>query len=389
MNDQVLSVSQLQEYINQTLEYAYPEVVVEGEIANFKVSQNKWVFFDIKDEETSVACFMSIYQLNTELADGMLVKMHCSPKLTKWGKFSLTIRSIELSGEGAVKKAFELLKIKLTKEGLFDPLRKRPLPKYPQKVALITSRQAAAFNDFVTILNDRWSGVAVDLIQVQVQGDAAPVQIVKAIENFNSHAKNYDVLVVIRGGGSAEDLQAFATEPVTRAIYASKIPTLVGIGHEDDTSLAELAADMRAATPTDAARLLVPDRNEVINSVDMKMTMAKGHINQTIQRNYISIDRLEKSFSKLLSTAYQAIDKHQYRLSLSLNSKYSAYFLRFQKNVELLRSLDPQAVLARGYAVVRQDGVSITNSGNLNIGQNIVIQLHKGAVRAKVNKIIN
>lgn len=389
MNDQVLSVSQLQEYINQTLEYAYPEVVVEGEIVNFKVSQNKWVFFDIKDDESSVACFMSIYQLNTELADGMLVKMHCSPKLTKWGKFSLTIRSIELSGEGAVKKAFELLKIKLTKEGLFDPLRKRPLPKYPQKVALITSRQAAAFNDFVTILNDRWSGVAVDLIQVQVQGDAAPVQIVKAIENFNSQAKNYDVLVVIRGGGSAEDLQAFATEPVTRAIYASKIPTLVGIGHEDDTSLAELAADMRAATPTDAARLLVPDRNEVINSVDMKMTMAKGHINQTIQRNYISIDRLEKSFSKLISKARQTVDKHKYSLSLSLNSKYSAYYLRFQKNIELLRSLDPQAVLARGYAVVRQDGVSITNSGNLNIGQNIVIQLHKGAVRAKVNKIIN
>lgn len=389
MNNEVLTVTQLQEYINQTLEFAYPEVVVEGEIANFKVSQNKWVFFDIKDNESSISCFMSIYQLNTELSDGMLVRTHCSPKLTKWGKFSLTIRSIELAGEGTVKKAFELLKLKLTKEGLFDPLRKRPLPNYPQRVALITSRQAAAYNDFVTILNDRWAGVAIDLMQVQVQGEAAPEQIVRAIDYFNDHANKYDVLVVIRGGGSAEDLQAFATEPVTRAVYASKVPTLVGIGHEDDVSLAELAADVRAATPSDAARLLVPDRTEVINGVSSMMTIGIGHITQEIQRNNTSIDKLEKSFSRLISTAFQSIEGSQHRLVVAINLKYSEYFLRFQKSVELLRSLDPQAVLARGYAIVKQEGVGITDSSKLNIGQNIVIQLHKGSVQAKINKIVN
>jgi exodeoxyribonuclease VII large subunit len=266
MGNEAITVSEFNSLLNQTLSFAYPEVIVEGEVSSFKVNQGKWVFFDLKDEDSLVGCFITIYQLKTELEDGMLIRVKATPQLTKWGKFSLTVKEVELAGEGSVKRAFEMLKAKFEKEGLFEQDRKRQLPQYPQKIALITSNQAAAYNDFLTIINDRWAGLEIEHIQVQVQGPSAPLQIAEAIGYINE-LKGYDALVIIRGGGSAEDLQAFNTEEVVRAVYGSRVPTLVAIGHEDDVSLAELAADIRGATPTDAARRLVPDKLELISKI--------------------------------------------------------------------------------------------------------------------------
>ena len=387
MNDQILSVSELSDYINQTLEYAYPSVVVEGEVSSFKISQGKWVFFDIKDSQTTLGCFMSIYQLNTPLEDGMLVRVVAQPKLTTWGKFSLTVKSVELAGEGSVKKAFELLKLKLEKEGLFALDRKRQLPQYPKRVALVTSKQAAAYNDFVTILQDRWGGVVVDHLQVQVQGSSAPQQIVEAIEYFNMKAADYDALVIIRGGGSAEDLQAFQTEPVARAIYSSEIATVVAIGHEDDISLAELVADLRAATPTDAARLLVPDKKSVISQLEASISLQSELTLKILQRESDKLTRFHNSLRFVIDSAVSDLSSKEYRLnsaiSTAINSSHSEFAVLSQK----LTSLSPQSVLDRGYAVVSYEGRSVSSSSTLKNNDNIMVQLAQGKLTAKIIEI--
>lgn len=387
MNDQILSVSELSDYINQTLEYAYPSVVVEGEVSSFKISQGKWVFFDIKDSQTTLGCFMSIYQLNTPLEDGMLVRVVAQPKLTTWGKFSLTVKSVELAGEGSVKKAFELLKLKLEKEGLFALDRKRQLPQYPKRVALVTSKQAAAYNDFVTILQDRWGGVVVDHLQVQVQGSSAPQQIVDAIEYFNLQAADYDALVIIRGGGSAEDLQAFQTEPVARAIYSSEIATIVAIGHEDDISLAELVADLRAATPTDAARLLVPDKKSVISQLEASISLQSELTLKILQRESDKLTRFHNSLRFVIDSAVSDLSSKQYRLnsaiSTAINSSQSEFAVLSQK----LTSLSPQSVLDRGYAVVSYEGRSVSRTSTLKNNGSIMVQLAQGKLTAKIIEI--
>ena len=163
----LLTVSDFIALTNQTLEYAYPTVAIEGEVASFKVNQGKFVFFDLKDASGSIGCFMMLFQLRQPIEDGMKVIITGSPKLTQWGKFSVTVRSIQPSGEGALKKSFELLKEKLDKEGLFAPERKRPLPYIPQRVAVITSTDAAGYADFVKILNERWGGLQVEVAHIR------------------------------------------------------------------------------------------------------------------------------------------------------------------------------------------------------------------------------
>ena len=387
MNNQILSVSELSDYINQTLEYAYPSVVVEGEVSSFKISQGKWVFFDIKDSQTTLGCFMSIYQLNTPLEDGMLVRVVAQPKLTTWGKFSLTVKSVELAGEGSVKKAFELLKLKLEKEGLFALDRKRQLPQYPKRVALVTSKQAAAYNDFVTILQDRWSGVVVDHLQVQVQGSSAPQQIVEAIEYFNMKAADYDALVIIRGGGSAEDLQAFQTEPVARAIYSSEIATVVAIGHEDDISLAELVADLRAATPTDAARLLVPDKKSVISQLEASISLQSELTLKILQRESDKLTRFHNSLRFVIDSAVSDLSSKQYRLDSAISTAINSSHTEFAVLSQKLTSLSPQSVLDRGYAVVSYEGRSVSSSSTLKNNDNIMVQLAQGKLTAKIIEI--
>jgi exodeoxyribonuclease VII large subunit len=262
VNPQIISVTEFVSIINETLAFAYPQVTIEGEVSSFKVNQGKFVFFDLKDEANVLSCFMMVHQLKMPIEDGMKVRVTGTPKVTKFSKFSLTVRAVELAGEGELRRAMELLKKKLEGEGLFDQARKRPIPKFPVRLGLITSGASAAYADFIKILNARWSGVEVLLADVSVQGAAAPDQIVGALEYFNTLRDPVDVLVLIRGGGSLEDLAAFSTEPVARAVAASRTPIIVGVGHEVDFSLADYAADLRAATPTDAARLVVPDRHE-------------------------------------------------------------------------------------------------------------------------------
>ena len=385
MGNESITVSEFNSLLNQTLNFAYPEVVVEGEVSSYKINQSKWVFFDLKDEESVVGCFMTVYQLKAEIEDGMVVRVKATPQLTKWGKFSLTVKEVELAGEGSVKRAFELLKAKFEKEGLFLPERKRQLPEMPEKVLLITSKQAAAFNDFVSIIDDRWGGLEINHIQVQVQGAVAAEQIIDAIEYANSCSENYEVLVIIRGGGSSEDLQAFNNEELVRAVYGSSIPTIVGIGHEDDISLAELAADVRAATPTDAARRLVPDKKELVSKIKL--------IESTMLSSLVSLASNGRS---LLDDFYHSMEirinnlKHETAELQSLATTYIAKVVddcsgQLKLQQKLLNSLNPSAILSRGYSIARVNGRIIKSSSQYKAGDSLVIQLHQGKIELKSN----
>ncbi len=239
----VLGVSDFVAVLNQTLDYAYPEVTIIGELANLRVSRGRWLYFDLKDEISTVKFFGTVRQLPGPLEDGMVLRVRGMPRLHHQYGFSVNVVAIQPAGEGTIKRAAQLLQAKLAKEGLFDEARKRQLPYPPARIGLITSRQSAAYADFIKVLGARWRGVEVEVIDVQVQGEAAPEQLVGALKQLNNLAEPPEVAVLIRGGGSAEDLAAYSSESVVRAVAASRVPTLVAIGHETDLSLAELAAD--------------------------------------------------------------------------------------------------------------------------------------------------
>ncbi len=361
MENTQLSVSEFVALTNQTLEYAYPSVMVEGEISSFKVNQGKYVFFDIKDSDASVGCFMTVWQLRLPLEDGMKVVVKASPKLTKWGKFSLTVSAVRPSGEGAIKKSFELLKAKLTNEGLFASERKRTLPPIPSKVAVITSTQAAGYADFVKIVNERWGGLAIDVAHVQVQGDVAPDQIIRAINYFNQQETLSDVLVIIRGGGSAEDLAAFNDEPLVRAVSTSRIPTLIGVGHETDESLAELAADMRASTPSNVAQILVPDKREILRAV-------RSQVKSLLPRITQAIDQHQEITRSYLVDALNSIER-------SVDSKLQHIAMLGG----VIGQLDPRRALDRGYAFVK---------GDYKVGSMLTIETQKAIMKAEVKDVV-
>ena len=222
MNDDLIfTVSDFVTYLNQTLELAYPYITIEGEISNFRISKNRWVYFDLKDNQASVRFFGTIYGLSGPLEDGMVVRVSGSPRLHPQYNFSVNFQSITPVGEGSIRKAAELLQAKLTTEGLFDTERKRILPYPPRHIALITAGTSAAYADFIKVTNARWRGLVIDHYDVLVQGEKAPAQLVTAIARANAQAELPEVIVLIRGGGSAEDLAAFSTEVVTRAVAGS------------------------------------------------------------------------------------------------------------------------------------------------------------------------
>lgn len=357
----IFSVSDFIAVVNQTFDYAYPNVQVEGEVASFKVSQGKFVFFDIKDQSGSVNCFMTVWQMRVPIEDGMKVIVSAVPKITQWGKFSLTVKLVRPSGEGALKKSFEILKSKLEAEGLFALERKRQLPRIPQNVAVISSTQAAGYADFIKILNDRWGGIKVEVAHVQVQGSDAPDQIIRAINYFNQLELLPEVIVIIRGGGNADDLSTFNDEPLVRAIASSRIPTLLGVGHETDESLADLVADIRAATPSNAAQILVPDRAEIIRAV-------RAQVGSLLPRILQVIDQQKRSININLVGALDKIEQ-----LIDSQAQRVLYF----KNV--LMQLDPNVVLNRGYALIR---------GVVNLGSIIEIETNKAIIKAEVKNVI-
>jgi exodeoxyribonuclease VII large subunit len=370
MEDIVLSPSDFVALLNQMVEFAYPTVVIEGELAGFKISKNRWVYLDLQDEFASLRCFGSVYQLPGPLADGLRVRIVGSPRLHPKFGFSVNLQSIQPVGEGSIKKTAELLRAKLLAEGLFAPERKRGLPVIPRSIGLITAADSAAYNDFIKILGECWGGLDIQLADVYVQGEQAPPSIVAAIETFNANPHPPEVLVITRGGGSAEDLSAFNDERVVRAVAASRVPTLVAVGHETDESLAELAADMRASTPTNAATVLVPDRR---------------HERQVLQSRRESLNSL---LSGLYAHEAQRTRNLRGNLATAVNSILSHHTHHLKASHQLATLFDPRAALRRGYAIVSKGSAHIKRVGEVRPGDNLGIELADGKLNVKTVQIL-
>ena len=367
---------------NQALEYSFSDTLIEGEVASFKINQGKWVFFDLKDEESSISCFMPVWDLRIPLEDGMKIVIRGLPKLTKWGKFSVTVLKLQPVGEGSLKKAYEILKKKLAGEGLFDPAKKRPLPENISKLGVISSTQAAGYADFIKIINARWGGIKVQVAHTQVQGMDAPDQIIRALNYFNERS-DVEAIAILRGGGSADDLSAFNDEALVRAIAASRIPIITGIGHEIDESLSDLAADVRASTPSNAAEIITKDKKAEISNINIQMRSVASRISEIINHermnNATKIKQISTSLvskyiqptitanSEKLSSAFQAID-HEYQ---KIKEKIA-------QAIRLLEVLNPEKVLKQGYVIL---------SGKISPGELIKITTINNNINAEIKEI--
>jgi exodeoxyribonuclease VII large subunit len=369
MEGLILSPSEFVALLNQTLEAAYPLVIIEGELSEFRVSKSRWVYFNLKDDQSSVKFFGTVYNLPGPLEDGLNVQVIGSPRLHPRFGFSVNIQSITPVGEGSIKKAADLLHAKLEAEGLFAPERKRPLPLVPQTIGLITAAGSAGYSDFIKILNERWGGVQISLADVYVQGQQAPPQIVRAIEYFNELPVLPEVLVITRGGGSLEDLASFNDERVIRAVAASRIPTLVAVGHEVDISLAELAADQRASTPSNAAQLAVPSRQEALTEL------------RSVQR--LLTDSLRQQVTDSQKIARQ--NREYLTSQVNLLLKDTANFISQAR--KLVRVFNPATALKRGYAIVSRGRQHISSVKRLKLKDELNVQLADGSAAVRVEEI--
>lgn len=356
----IYSVSDFIATSNDIFEKSFPSVLIEGEISSFKVNQNKFVFFDLKDEESVLGCFMTVWQLRFPLEDGMKVIAQVKPKLTNWGKFSLTVEKITPKGEGSLKKSLEILKEKLTREGLFDENRKRRIPQDLQKVAVISSTQAAGYADFIKIINERWGGLKIVVAHTQVQGMAASDQIIRAIDFLNSQSELPDVIAIIRGGGSADDLAVFNDEKLVRAVANSRVPIITGIGHEIDQSLCDLAADFAASTPSNVAQILTPNKFD-------EMRFLRSKILRTNDLLLSKIAELKKANREKNQEIRNRI------LQNILDQKRE-----IQAKKRILESYNPQNILAKGYALI---------SGEITIGKEITIKTIDKTITAEVKNV--
>lgn len=353
----LLKASELFAVVNQSLDYAYPSVLVEGEVESFKVNQGKFVFFNLKDEDVSISCFMMAFQLRVHLEDGMKIIVRAKPKLTKWSKFSLTIDTIKPHGEGSIKKSFDKLRQTLAKEGLFDESRKRLLPSKPKTVGVIASTESAGYADFMRITNERWGGVQYSVYHTKVQGIDAPDNMINALKHFNSLPTPPEVLVLIRGGGSADDLAAYNDELLVREIAASRVPTLVGVGHEIDTTLSDMVADVRAATPSHAAEILVPDRQDVKQHVEL---MVEG-LSQILIR---FLDERSRYVNTVLENSRSSIGR-----------RLDSYSSKLEYLSNILEAYNPTHALKRGYAII---------NGKIENGQDLSIETRQYNIIAEI-----
>lgn len=368
MFDEILTVSQASGVINETLHAALPALLIEGEVSGFTINRGKFIFFDVKDDESTLSCFMMAFALKFPVEDGMKIRLLVEPSLTNKGRFSLTVRELQPIGEGSLKKAFDVLKKKLDAEGLFEDSRKRTLPLFPNHIAVVSSQGAAGWADFSKIINTRWGGLHIELADVGVQGLNAPSEIVSAVQWLNQQAEPADVLVIIRGGGSADDLAAFNHEEVVRAVAGSRIPTVVGIGHEVDTSLAELVADVRASTPSNAAQLIVPDRAEYLSKVE--------------KNKYY----LEESIGRFISAQRDDIEHYKSSLHEGTERYLSRTHDRIAGLTRIIDQLSPQAVLKRGYGLIRSKQGVVSRTSDVTIGEKISIELRDGKMGATVDE---
>jgi len=372
-----VSVSRLNAYIKRILQSdpILGNVSVIGEISNLKYHSSGHVYFTLKDENSKINCFLSADQrryLRYELDNGMEITASGYIYLyERGGSYSLNVNNIEVSGLGDLQIAFQQLKDKLQKEGLFDPQYKKPLPLYPKKVAVVTSPTGAAVRDVISIITNRWPLTDILVCPCLVQGPEAARDVAGTIEAVNAQCPDVDVMIVGRGGGSMEELWAFNEEVVARAIFLSRIPVISAVGHETDFTIADFVADRRAETPTAAAQLAVPDRNVLYTRLhDQKRSL---------------IDRLQK---RLRMAELRLQSWSPQRLGMVLSQKIHKYELKVLQLEQQLQLKNPSLILERGCGILFDlEGKSIRSVEDAAPGQKIRVRLSDGTLFCDITEI--
>ncbi|MEQ8209675.1 MAG: exodeoxyribonuclease VII large subunit [Lacipirellulaceae bacterium] len=396
----VLSVSQITAQLKGMVEQEFGSVWVSGEISNFSRPQSGHYYLTLKDEAAQLRAVVwrgTASRLKFDLYDGLEVV--CRGRLDVYpprGSYQLVIEKIEPLGVGALELALQKLRERLEKEGLFRTDRKKPLPKFPRRIGVVTSPTGAAIRDFLEVLRRRWRGIEVLIFPTRVQGETAAQEIAAAIKDANRLSKPVDVLVVGRGGGSMEDLWCFNEEPVIRALAASRVPTISAVGHEIDVTLADLAADVRALTPSEAAELAVPSAEDFLGGVRALEQRLHGLAKRMVEQLRDRVDwlasrpvfeRPEESVRNL-SRQIDEIDK---RLHTSLNQTLRNQQAELLGLAGKLEVLSPLGVLSRGYSLTQlaKNEELLTDSRRVKVGEELLTRLANGSVVSRVESVTN
>jgi exodeoxyribonuclease VII large subunit len=391
------SVSELNLFVRQVIEteYRLQDIWVSGEVSNLSLPASGHLYFTLKDQSAALRCVMwrpDVARLLEFPKDGEAIEIHGNIGVYEaGGQYQLYADQIRVSGEGILYQEFARLKLKLEAEGLFDVERKRPLPEFPERIGVVTSATAAAFEDVLNVLRRRFPLAEVILSPTIVQGEEAPLEIVAAIQAINEYAKP-DVILVVRGGGSMEDLWAFNDEGVVREIAKSQAPVVTGIGHETDLILSDFAADVRAPTPSAAAEIGAPDRadmeTDLLETRDLMYRVLADQISQHRRDLRAQQDRLKRTSPiARINNAKQQVDDLFFRMRTAATHMIHLRKAAVEGLTQTLRAVGPSAILARGFALVHrmEDGVLIRSVDQVERGDELNIRVSDGEIRAKVN----
>lgn len=393
----IFTVSEVNQFIKDLLDNVPPlqEILLRGELSNYKVYPSGHHYFTLKDSQCSLRCVMfkgSAMRLRFRPENGMQViaagRISVYPRD---GAYQLYCTGLSPEGVGDLSVAFEQLKEKLRKEGLFDEEHKKPLPKYPRCIAIVTSPAGAAVHDMIRILRRRYPIAKVLLLPVRVQGTEAPAEIAGAIRYADRH-RLADIIITGRGGGSLEDLWAFNDERVARAIYEAETPVISAVGHEPDVAISDFVADRRASTPSNAAEIAVPDMEELLRTLEGTQQRLTQGIQRSIGYRTQQLDALAKKRVLTEPTAYledrrQDIDHLTHRLCAGMRSVTDGEGRRFGALAASLDALSPLKVLGRGYALAQTaDGTVLRSAGQVETGETVHLRLAEGGLVCQVKE---
>jgi exodeoxyribonuclease VII large subunit len=389
----ILSVSALLKSVREALERRFPLAWIAGEISNFRPAASGHWYFTLKDEAAQVDCVMfrgRAAALDWQPAEGMRVEARALVTLYEpRGRFQLNVEHMRRAGLGPLYERFLKLKAKLEAEGLFDPAAKRPIPDHPKQIGILTSLQAAALRDVLTTLRRRNPSIPVVVYPVPVQGEGAAAKIAQMLATADARAE-CDVLLLVRGGGSIEDLWQFNEEAVARAMRASRIPVVVGVGHETDVTIADFAADRRAPTPTAAAEMVSPSREALAARVGELARRATREALRRLEYAMQAVDALARRLvhpRERLRTSRQLLGQLAARLALAAARRMDYFDAQLARLKAGLASLDPQAVLERGYSLTRDErGAVVRDAARLRLGERLTTTLARGWVESEVRK---
>jgi exodeoxyribonuclease VII large subunit len=395
----IYTVAELNKYIRVIMEDSFPAVWVEGEISNFLQHTSGHMYFSLRDAGGVLKCAMfsrSNAKLKFRPKDGM--KVICFGKISVYeprGDYQLIVEEVEPKGVGALQLQFQQLKERLAKEGLFDERHKVPIPPLPTRIGIVTSPTGAAIRDILNVTRRRFANIEIIINPVRVQGEGSKDEIAAAIRQFNK-LKNIDVMIVGRGGGSLEDLWAFNEEVVARAIYDSEIPVISAVGHEIDFTISDFVADLRAATPSAAAELVIPKKEDLKNLIDTHATRLKNALRSKLETLTHKLGALKDSYIlrqplNLITQNQQMVDDLCNDMAIRVEHLVGMRGENFNLLTNKLEALNPLAILNRGYSVSSRasDGAIIKKAGDVRIGDKVRTRLGAGRFISKVEEIEN